>query len=235
MFYTVPMLWKQWKSDKAWKDMTPSQKLSACVVSVGCELSDIAVLLGTTPRHIYKLMKDGTPLKKWEDLMLYRLCGGVPSSRYVTGTIQPMENPESCPEHDVVLMAHMYTMSAAHALAWRINRLCADDNLLSVGDVVVSLGTVYGDATGKCTVDVESPKYLPGAQVNISMYSEDDIPTTVVRCFDGKFSVPSSRIWTGFDSVTIRHVAARAKSFIVTLLNQHVWKKKKRKKDSIMV
>ena len=224
------MLWKQWKSDKAWKDLSPSQKLSACVVSIGCELSDIAVLLGTTPRHIYKLMKDCTPLKKWEDLMLYRLCGGVPASRYVTGTIQPMEHPESCPEHDSILLSHMYAMSAAHALAWRINRLCVDDPMLTAGDIVVYVGTVYGDSTGKCTVEVESPKYLPGVQVNIDMYTVEDDPVILVKCNDGKFSTPSSRSWKGFDPVTIRHVAARAKSFIVTLLNQKIWKRKKQKK-----
>lgn len=216
------MVLSSWKSDTQWKDMSPSQKLAACMEALGCELADIALLLGTKVTRLKKIFSsDSSTLRKFEDFMLYRLSGGKPADGFLTGVVSspaPYDLPPG--ELDPILLQQLDIMGKATSLIWRIMRLCKEDSRFSEGDIVASLLANYGTNDGSCLVQVISPKYLPGVLVNISL-REDHIE---LSCITGKL-VPSVYNWDKITTTNLRQAAGRAKSFLTTLLNRSVWQK----------
>ena len=205
--------------------MSPSQKIASCVEVLGCELSDIALLLGTKVTRLQRIVSsDAEDLNKFEDFMLYRLSGGRPPEGFFTGHIASPVPFEMLPrEHDPILLQQLDIMGKASTLIWRIMRLCKEDSRFSEGDIVASLLATYGTNDGSCLVQVISPKYLPGVLVNISLREEH----IEMSCITGKL-VPSVYNWSKITATSIRQAAGRVKSFLTTLLNKSIWKKKKK-------
>lgn len=208
--------------------MPPSQKLTACMAALGCELSDLAYILGTRVTRLRRIFRDeADDMSKYEDFMLHRLCGGMPSETFMSGIVAaPKLYDVPTSERDPILLQQLDIVGKAYSIAWRISRLCKEDERFSEGDIVVSVLSVYG-SKGSCTVQVLSPKYLPGTLVNIVL--KEAAPAIAMSCVSGfKCSIHSTYNWAKMTATTIRQAAGRAKSFLTTMLNRSVWKKRKK-------
>lgn len=211
-----------WKQDKKWKELTAAEKTLSCMEVLGCELTDIAVLLGTKTSRLRRIVDDGDQqYRPWEDAVLYRLCNGRITPMHVTGCIWSNRSASVTREADHILKAQLDASELAHRIAWRIDRLCKEDERFTTGYYVITVVSVYGHSLGSCRVTVTSPKYLPRAQVDI--YIGNGI---AMECASGDFSYPNKHKWREVNEVSMRQAAGTAKTFLASLLKSKVWQKK---------